>query len=85
VNTSVVTPELFALLDVKPLAGLALGLPCALAASRLVAHMLFGVSANDRATLAAVAFALLAVAALAGFVPVRRAMQVDPMAALRHE
>jgi ABC-type lipoprotein release transport system permease subunit len=47
--------------------------------------MLFGVSANDPLTLAAVAFTLAAVAALAGFVPARRAMQVDPMVALRHE
>jgi ABC-type antimicrobial peptide transport system permease subunit len=65
--------------------GLAVGLPCALAASHLIAHMLFGVSANDPLTLAAVAFTLAAVAALAGFLPARRAMQVDPMVALRHE
>ena len=65
--------------------GLAVGLPCALAASHLIGHMLFGVSANDPLTLAAVAFTLAAVAALAGFVPARRAMQVDPMVALRHE
>ncbi len=66
-------------------AGLALGLPCALAASRLLGHMLFGVSANDPATLAAVAVTLAAVAALAGYVPARRAMRVDPMVALRYE
>jgi predicted permease len=66
-------------------AGLAVGLPCALAASHLVGHMLFGVSANDPATLAAVAFALAAVATLAGYAPARRAMSVDPMVALRHE
>jgi putative ABC transport system permease protein len=67
------------------LAGLAVGLPCALAASHLVGHMLFNVSANDPATLAAVAFSLAAVAALAGYIPARRAMRIDPMAALRHE
>jgi putative ABC transport system permease protein len=67
------------------LAGLALGLPSALAASRVVGHMLFGVSANDPATLAAVALTLAAVAALAGYVPARRAMRVDPMVALRYE
>jgi len=66
-------------------AGLALGLPCARAASRLLGHMLFGVSANDPATLAAVAVTLAAVAALAGYVPARRAMRVDPMVALRYE
>jgi putative ABC transport system permease protein len=66
-------------------AGLAVGLPCALAASHLVGHMLFNVSANDPATLAAVAFSLAAVAALAGYIPARRAMRVDPMVALRYE
>jgi putative ABC transport system permease protein len=66
-------------------AGLVVGVPCALAASRLIGHLLFGVSASDPATLAAVAFALAAVAALAGYVPARRAMLVDPMVALRHE
>jgi len=49
------------------------------------ARRLFGVSANDPATLAAVALILAAVAALAGYVPPRRAMRVDPMDALRHE
>ena len=67
------------------LAGLALGVPCALVGSRLMRHMLFGVSANDPATLAAVALTLVATALLAGYVPVRRAMRVDPLHALRHE
>jgi putative ABC transport system permease protein len=66
-------------------AGMALGIPCALAASRLLGHMLFGVSVNDPATLASVTFALAAVATLAGYVPARRAMSVDPMVALRYE
>jgi putative ABC transport system permease protein len=47
--------------------------------------MLFGISVNDPITLAAVAITLTTVATLAGFVPARRAMQVDPMVALRHE
>jgi predicted permease len=67
------------------LAGLALGVPCALGASHLVGHLLFGVSASDPATLASVGVALAAVALLAGYVPVRRAMCVDPLEALRHE
>ena len=67
------------------LAGLAVGLPCALAASHLVGHMLFNVSPNDPATLAGVALSLAAVAALAGYIPARRAMRVDPMVALRYE
>jgi putative ABC transport system permease protein len=66
-------------------AGLAIGVPCALAASRFIDHFLFSVSASDPGTLAAVAFVLAAVAALAGFLPARRAMRVDPMAALRYE
>jgi putative ABC transport system permease protein len=66
-------------------AGLLIGVPCALIASHLIGHMLFGVSSNDPITLAAVAFTLTAVATLAGFVPARRAMHVDPMVALRHE
>jgi putative ABC transport system permease protein len=66
-------------------AGLAVGLPCALAASRLLGNMLFGVSAGDPATLAIVAITLAAVAALAGYIPARRAMRVDPMVALRYE
>jgi putative ABC transport system permease protein len=67
------------------LAGLLVGIPCALAASHFVGHLLFGVSANDPVTLAAVAFTLAAVAAFAGFLPARRAMRVDPVIALRHE
>jgi predicted permease len=65
--------------------GLVVGVPCALAASRLIGHLLFGVSANDPATLASVALTLAAVAILAGYVPARRAMLVDPMVALRYE
>ncbi|HXO05398.1 MAG TPA: ABC transporter permease [Candidatus Sulfotelmatobacter sp.] len=67
------------------LVGLLVGIPCALAASHFIGHLLFGVSVHDPVTLAAVAFILAAVATLAGFVPARRAMQVDPVIALRHE
>jgi putative ABC transport system permease protein len=67
------------------LAGLAVGFPCALVASHLAGHLLFNVSANDPATLAAVALCLAVVAALAGYIPARRAMRVDPMIALRYE
>jgi predicted permease len=67
------------------LAGLAVGLPCALVASHLARHLLFNVSANDPATLAAVALCLAIVAALAGYIPARRAMRVDPLVALRCE
>jgi predicted permease len=70
---------------VLTLAGLAVGVPAALAATRLLEHMLFGVSIHDPVTLASVAFGLSAVAALAGYVPARRAMRVEATVALRHE
>ncbi len=62
--------------------GLGLGLAGALAASRLIAGMLFGVSPHDAATLAAVSVVFFAVALLAGYLPARRAMRVDPQEAL---
>jgi ABC-type lipoprotein release transport system permease subunit len=61
------------------------GLPCTLAANRLLAQQLFELSPRDPVTLAGVALGLLVVAVLAAWVPARRAMQVDAMTALRHE
>jgi putative ABC transport system permease protein len=66
-------------------AGLAVGIPCALAAAHLLGHMLFGVSPGDPATIAIVTLTLATVAALAGYIPARRAMRAHPMVALRHE
>jgi predicted permease len=65
--------------------GLSAGLLIALLATRLVSTMLFQVSAYDPATFGAVVFGLAAVALLAALIPVRRAMRVDPMVALRYE
>ena len=65
--------------------GIALGIPCALAASRLIASMLFGISSSDVPTIASVSLLLLAVALSAGYVPARRASRIDPMVALRTE
>jgi putative ABC transport system permease protein len=65
-------------------AGLALGVPGALLAGRLLKNMLFRVSPADPITLVAVAAVLLAVAFFASYVPVRRAMRVNPTEALRH-
>jgi predicted permease len=65
--------------------GIALGLVAALAATRLMAHLLYGVSPTDPLTFAAVAAGLLAVAMTASYLPARRAARVDPMIALRHD
>lgn len=67
------------------LVGLAIGVTGALAAARLVTHLLFGVHATDPVTFAGVCVLLGAVAALASWVPARRATRVDPMVALRSE
>jgi ABC-type antimicrobial peptide transport system permease subunit len=67
------------------LTGLSIGMVCALATSRLVSSMLYGVTPHDAVTLAAVCFVLLLVAVVAGFLPARRAASVDPMVVLRHE
>jgi putative ABC transport system permease protein len=66
-------------------AGLVVGGASAITVSRVMGHWLFGVSATDPVTLLCVAFALAAVAALAAYIPARRAMSVDPMVALRDE
>ena len=65
--------------------GVGIGAVSALALSRVMRSMLFQTSPFDPLTFAAVAVLLLAVAALAGYVPARRAMRVDPMEALRYE
>jgi predicted permease len=65
--------------------GIAIGVPAALLSSRLVASMLFGLRARDSASLLAAVAVMLAIAALAGYLPARRASRVDPMVALRYE
>lgn len=65
--------------------GTAAGILGAVALTRLMTKLLFGVTPNDPATFSAVVLLMLAVVLLACLVPARRAMRVDPMVALRHE
>jgi len=67
------------------MAGMAVGLAAALAATQLLRNLLFGVSPQDPLVLGMVTAALAAVALLACYLPARRAAKVDPMIALRHE
>jgi predicted permease len=67
------------------LIGVAIGVLAALLVTRLMQNMLFGVSAADPLTFAAVAVILSGVALLACYLPTRRAMRVDPIVALRYE
>ena len=66
-------------------AGLAISVPAALSASRLVKSFLFDTQPNDPGTLALAAAVLISAAILAGFLPARRASRIDPLAALRNE
>jgi len=65
--------------------GAAIGVPMAVAATRLVASALFDVNPTDPATFAMATVIMFAVAAGAGYLPVRRASHVDPMVALRYD
>ena len=67
------------------LAGAALGIPAVLILTRYTESMLFGVKAQDPATLAMAALLLLAITMIAGLLPARRATMVHPMTALRHD
>jgi ABC-type antimicrobial peptide transport system permease subunit len=67
------------------LAGLAAGVPLAIAGTRVLDSMLFGLAPRDPLTLAVAALSMLVLAAVAGYLPARRAARVDPMVALRAE
>jgi predicted permease len=65
--------------------GSIIGMGAAFATTRLIESMLYGLTPNDPVIISLAVLLLLAVAALAGYLPARRASQVDPMVALRYE
>jgi putative ABC transport system permease protein len=65
--------------------GVAIGLAAALVSSRLLTHLLFGVSANDPFTYFVAASVVVVAAAIACYLPARSATRVDPMVVLRYE
>ena len=65
--------------------GIALGLPATWGAARFISSILYGLTAHDPATMTGAAILVLAIAALAAYLPARRATKVDPMVALRYE
>jgi len=70
---------------VPVLIGVAIGLPAAIASGRLITSLLFGLKPADPLTMCAATLLLLGVAAIAGYLPARKASRVDPMTALRCE
>ena len=65
--------------------GMALGISASWMLSRTLNDLLFGVTATDPATFLAMVLTLSTVAAIAGYLPARRAVRIDPMTALRAE
>jgi predicted lysophospholipase L1 biosynthesis ABC-type transport system permease subunit len=65
--------------------GLAISLPAALAASRLLESLLFGVKPGDPRAIAAAVAILVSAALIASYLPARKASRIDPMTAVRHE
>jgi predicted permease len=65
--------------------GVAIGVAVAMAATRLIASILFDVKTTDAATISLAILAMFAIALLAGYIPARRATKVDPIVVLRYE
>jgi len=70
---------------VLTLCGIAIGLPLALASTKLLRTLLFAVTPTDTTILIAIAATIIAVSMIAGYIPARRAASVDPVVALRAE
>ena len=66
-------------------AGVLIGLPVALAVTRLLESQLYGIAPHDPIITVLATLGMVAVAALSGYIPARRATRVDPVTALRHE
>jgi ABC-type antimicrobial peptide transport system permease subunit len=67
------------------MSGVAIGIPCAILISRLVASLLFELSPGDPSTLGLVILVLLGTGATAAYLPARRASKSDPLTAVRYE
>ena len=67
------------------LCGIAIGLPLALASTKLLRTLLFAVTPTDATTLVAIAASIITVSMIAGYIPARRAASVDPVVALKAE
>ena len=67
------------------LIGIAIGLPAALVSSRLTKELLFELTPTDPLTITVATLVMIFIAALAGYLPARRAARVDPLVALRHD
>ena len=71
--------------SLKPAVGLIIGVAASLATNRLLVSQLWNTSPNDPITFGAAISVVVAMAALACWIPARRAVRVEPMVALRHE
>jgi predicted permease len=67
------------------IAGIAVGIPAAIASTKLISSMLYGLSGTDPVSMAVVILILGLIAVFASYIPARRATKVDPMVALRYE